>query len=344
MITPRSRTARVCSALAGALALVAAVRAQITPAREFCPVDGPIPVRVDEPREGAAPRPPESLPDPVALEVELIRAATGEVIERRAVEPGPANAASLFPRIWAEREHGALILQLRAGGRRVGAPVVLSAMLASPPYAQRTDRSGAPIFPPADRRNPVYCGVRAETLRHLVLETTRGRMEFALRPDAAPGTVWFFSRLVEGGLYDGTPFHTVASLRPGADPDFVQGGDPTGTGKGGAGMMIDLEESPLPHVFGTLSMARAADPNSASSQFFICTGGPAAATLNGRYTVFGQLVGGAETLRVIAASPVGPDNRTIDPPRVLTARLIDAPPFGEGPPPARDPLAERPPR
>lgn len=334
----------LCTALAGALIFAAVAHAQITPARMFCPADGPIPVRIDEPRDGAVPRPPAELPEPVAMEVELIRASSSEVIDRRTVLPGEADAAALFPRIWSDREHGALYLQLRAQDRRVGSPLVLTAMLASPPYAPRTDRSGAPMFPPPDRRTPVYCGVRVEPLRHLVFETTRGEMRFALRPDAAPATVWFFSRLVEGGLYDGTPFHTVASLRPGAEPDFVQGGDPTGTGKGGAGMMIDLEETPLPHVFGTLSMARAADPNSASSQFFICTGGPAAATLNNRYAVFGQLVGGAETLRALAASPVGPDNRTIDPPRVVAARLVDAPPFGEGPPPARDPLAERPSR
>lgn len=333
-------------AVAAAMAIASWATAQVSVLRTFCPVGGPIPIRIDEPRAEPAPAPPAELPPPIPMELELVRAGTGEIVARGPVQQGQADLASIFPQIWESREQGALYVQLRTEHRRVGAPIVLSPMLASPPYAPRVDRTGAPIFPPTDRRAPVYSGVRAVPLRHLIFETTRGELRFALRPDAAPGTVWFFSQLVEGGLYEGTAFHTIASLRPGAEPDFVQGGDPTGTGKGGAGIMLDLEESPLRHTFGTISMARASDPNSASSQFFICTGGPGSATLDGRYAAFGQLVGvtSAEVLRAIAASPIGPDNRPLDPPRIIRARLEDAPPLGEGPPPAKDPLGEKPER
>jgi len=183
-----------------------------------------------------------------------------------------------------------------------------------------------------------------ETMRLLVLETTKGELKFALRPDVAPTTVWFFSHLVEGGLYTDVEFHKVASLTAGSAPDFVQSGDPTGTGLGGAGFLIDLEDSPLRHEFGVISLARASDPNSASSQFFISLGGAGAATLDGKYAAFGQIVSGADVLRAIAATPVGPDNRPLQPPKILSARLVDAPPLGDGPPPQRDPLAERPAR
>ena len=78
---------------------------------------------------------------------------------------------------------------------------------------------------------------------------------------------------------------------------MIQGGDPEGTGRGGAGYFLKAEFSDLPHQDGTLSMARSSDPNSASSQFYICLGrNRLTANLDGQYTVFGQLITGYNVL------------------------------------------------
>src|SRR3954471_20799103 len=99
----------------------------------------------------------------------------------------------------------------------------------------------------------------------LILETTKGRVVIELRPDLAPGHVERIKTLVREGFYDGTPFHRVI------EGFMAQGGDPTGTGTGGARKThFKAEFSREPHVRGICSMARSNDPNSANSQFFIC--------------------------------------------------------------------------
>lgn len=344
-----------CIALAAVFLAATTAAAQLRPGREFCGVGRPIPVVVETPRreppagtgkEDFVGPVPEAATAPAEFIIEMVRAATGEIVDRSRVAPGEADLVRLFPRIWEAEDKRAMLAQLRIDGVRVGAPLMLTPMISPPPYAPRVDRAGFPMFPPTDatKSGPAFSGYRVERMRLLVLETTRGEMRFALRPDVAPNTVWSFSRLVEGGMYTDVEVHKIASLAAGSAPDFVQTGDPTGTGLGGAGFLIDLENSTLRHEFGVISMARASDPNSASSQFFISLGGAAAATLDGKYAAFGQLVSGADVLRAIAASPVGPDNRPLVPPRILSARLIDAPPLGDGPPPAKDPLGQRPER
>lgn len=346
--------AGVCIAAAWVLLaglLAPAASGQLVPQREFCGVGRGIPIEVRMP---AVEEPAAEFVGPIGpdvtkraeLVVEVIRATTGEVVDRSTAEPGDADLVKLFPRIWEAGDKRAMFAQLRIDGVRVGAPILLSPMFSPPPYAPRLDRAGFPMFPPPDATKgaPAFSGYRVGRMQLLVLETSRGELRFALRPDVAPNTVWYFSRLVEGGMYTDVEVHKIASLAAGSSPDFVQTGDPTGTGLGGAGFLFDLEDSTLRHEFGVISMARASDPNSASSQFFISLGGAAAATLDGKYAAFGQLVGGADVLRAIAASPVGPDNRPLVPPKILSARLMDAPPLGDGPPPVRDPLADKPAR
>jgi peptidyl-prolyl cis-trans isomerase B (cyclophilin B) len=130
------------------------------------------------------------------------------------------------------------------------------------------------------------------------LHTEAGDIQLEFFPDKAPGHVDNFISLAEKGFYDGTIFHRVI-------PNFmVQGGCPDGTGMGGPGHNVDAEFNDVHHARGILSMARAADPNSAGSQFFICHGD--AAFLDGQYTAFGKMVAGDEALDTIAGAQTRP--------------------------------------
>jgi cyclophilin family peptidyl-prolyl cis-trans isomerase len=122
----------------------------------------------------------------------------------------------------------------------------------------------------------------------LILETTKGRAVIALRPDLAPNHVARIKELARQGFYDGIVFHRVI------DGFMAQTGDPTGTGTGGSGKKLKAEFSREPHKRGTASMARAQNPDSADSQFFICFDD--AAFLNGQYTVWGQVTEGMEAI------------------------------------------------
>ena len=120
----------------------------------------------------------------------------------------------------------------------------------------------------------------------LYMDLTYGRVVIELRPDLAPNHVARIKELVREGFYDGTPFHRVI------DGFMAQGGDPTGTGTGGSGQNLKAEFSDEPHVRGTLSMARAASPDSADSQFFIVF--DRAPHLDGQYTVWGRVIEGMD--------------------------------------------------
>ena len=121
------------------------------------------------------------------------------------------------------------------------------------------------------------------------METSAGTLVLDLFAADAPKTVNNFVFLARDGFYDGTTFHRVIA-------NFMaQGGDPTGTGTGGPGYQFADEFSPkLKHATGALSMANAG-PNTNGSQFFICYGPQP--HLNGKHSVFGQLVSGMENLR-----------------------------------------------
>jgi cyclophilin family peptidyl-prolyl cis-trans isomerase len=122
----------------------------------------------------------------------------------------------------------------------------------------------------------------------LILETTKGRAVIALRPDLAPNHVARIKELARQGFYDGIVFHRVI------DGFMAQTGDPTGTGMGGSGKKLKAEFSREPHKRGTASMARAQNPDSADSQFFICFDD--AGFLNGQYTVWGQVTEGMDNI------------------------------------------------
>lgn len=126
-------------------------------------------------------------------------------------------------------------------------------------------------------------------------------MKAELYPEIAPKTVENFVKLVKDGFYDGTIFHRVI-------PGFmIQGGDPTGTGMGGPGHCIFGEfaangfKNDLKHTAGVLSMARAMDPDSAGSQFFIMVDD--APHLDGQYAAFGKLTEGLDVARMIVSVP-----------------------------------------
>ena len=130
----------------------------------------------------------------------------------------------------------------------------------------------------------------------VTIETEKGKIIFGLFPDVAAKTVARFTELVRQGFYDGLTFHRVV-------PGFViQGGDPRGDGTGGSGVMLKAEFNQKPHLLGTVSMARASDPDSADSQFYICLAKQP--SLDGQYTVFGQ-VADKDSLEVIQQIRVG---------------------------------------
>ena len=134
----------------------------------------------------------------------------------------------------------------------------------------------------------------------IIMELENGKtIKIELDASAAPLTVANFEKLVREGFYDGLTFHRVI-------PGFmIQGGDPLGNGMGGADETIKGEfaqngvKNPLRHVRGVISMARAYDPNSASSQFFIMHAD--APHLDGAYAAFGKVVEGMDAVDEIAA-------------------------------------------
>ena len=134
-----------------------------------------------------------------------------------------------------------------------------------------------------------------------------GKIELELYPEHAPKTVANFEKLVNAGFYDGLIFHRVIR------GFMIQGGDPQGTGMGGAKEKIVGEfranghNNTLKHTRGVISIARAFDPNSASSQFFIMH--EDAPHLDGQYAAFGKVVSGMEVVDEIASIPVGPSDR-----------------------------------
>jgi peptidyl-prolyl cis-trans isomerase B (cyclophilin B) len=124
------------------------------------------------------------------------------------------------------------------------------------------------------------------------LDTSRGRIVCELFPKDAPKTVNNFVFLARDGFYNGTKFHRVIS-------DFmIQGGDPTGTGRGGPGYKFEDEvaNNPKKHAVGSLSMANAG-PNTNGSQFFITH--VVTDWLNGKHTVFGQVISGQEVVNSV---------------------------------------------
>lgn len=143
-----------------------------------------------------------------------------------------------------------------------------AAMAAAPSQAKKTSKGKGPMA--------------------IVTMEKGGVIEIELYPDSAPKTVENFTTLAKKGFYDGLSFHRV-------EPGFVvQGGDPNGNGTGGPGYSVKAEFNERQHKRGTVAMARSADPDSAGSQFYICLA--PAPFLDGKYTVFGQVLKGMDVV------------------------------------------------
>jgi peptidyl-prolyl cis-trans isomerase B (cyclophilin B) len=160
----------------------------------------------------------------------------------------------------------------------------------------------------------------AEPDTKALIETKFGTMEVTFYPDKAPKHVENFIKLAKSGFYNGTIFHRVI-------PGFViQGGDPNTKGQdtstygmGGPGYTVKAEFNDRQHVRGVLSMARSQDPDSAGSQFFIVVG--TVPHLDGKYTVFGQVVKGMDVADKIVA--LKRDARDMPNERVeMTVRIV----------------------
>ena len=142
----------------------------------------------------------------------------------------------------------------------------------------------------------------------LILETSQGSITIALRPDLAPNHCARIKELARDKFYDGIVFHRVI------DGFMAQTGCPEGTGTGGSVQNLSAEFNDEPHVRGTTSMARAASPDSADSQFFICFDDTP--FLDGEYTVWGKVVDGMENVdKIKRGEPVN------DPDSIISMRV-----------------------
>jgi peptidylprolyl isomerase len=191
-------------------------------------------------------------------------------------------------------------------------PVLAFALIAAKPAPQQPDAAAAPalsINPPA--------AIVADPNTHLNLQLSNGgTVRVQLRPDAAPNSVQRLQTLAAQGFYNGTPFHRVI-------PGFMaQGGDPTGTGGGGSKLPnLKAEFNSLPHLRGTMAMARTDNPDSANSQFYIMYAPNI--SLDGKYTVVGRVTSGMDAVDQIAPG---------EPPQAPT-KIVNAW-IGDGPAPA----------
>src|SRR5580700_7257208 len=153
----------------------------------------------------------------------------------------------------------------------------------------------------ADLENTIYMDVPA------------GRVVIEMRPDLAPQTCAQIKALARRGFYDGIVFHRVI------DGFMAQTGDPTGTGMGGSGHSLKAEFSSEKHVRGVVSMARASDPNSADSQFFIMFA-PAPA-LDGKYTIWGKVTSGMEYIDQIKKGDSARNGTVANPDKIIKMQV-----------------------
>jgi peptidylprolyl isomerase len=176
--------------------------------------------------------------------------------------------------------------------------------MAGAPAGIARAQDAPPAPPPAiDPQNTVY------------LDLTYGRVVIRLRPDLAPQHVARVKQLCRDGFYDNTPFHRVI------DGFMAQGGDPTGTGEGGSKYPnVPAEFSNSAHFLrGTVGAARAADPDSANSQFFIMLAPKD--SLDGNYTIWGNVISGMEFVDMIKKGDPDDNGKVSNPDRIVHMRL-----------------------
>ena len=147
----------------------------------------------------------------------------------------------------------------------------------------------------------------------LYLDLKDGRVVIELRPDLAPKHVARIKELARKGFYDGIVFHRVI------DGFMAQTGDPRGDGTGGSGQKLDAEFSREKHVRGTTSMARAQNPNSADSQFFIMFA--PSTHLDGQYTVWGKVTQGMEFVDMIKKGSSAQNGAVSNPDRIIKMQV-----------------------
>jgi peptidylprolyl isomerase len=147
----------------------------------------------------------------------------------------------------------------------------------------------------------------------LYMDVPAGRVVITMRPDLAPNHVAQIKALTRRGFYDGVPFHRVIA------GFMAQTGDPTGTGTGGSGHKVGAEFSGEHHLRGTVSMARASDPDSADSQFFVCF--EPAPFLDGKYTIWGEVTAGMEFIDQIKKGDSGRNGTVANPDRIIRMQV-----------------------
>ncbi len=217
------------------------------------------------------------------------------------MNPHPRNSLRLLA--WPLILSALIVFALACGGDDEGA-----SLTSSTPAATVANSSPQATAPPTQSGCPASSGVPPEVqvksytqrpdltidtshqfIAHVY--TTRGHFIIELLPQIAPEHVNSFVFLARDKFYNGTVFHRVV-------PGFVaQGGDPTGTGTGGPGYSLPLEPSDESFVRGVVGMARAQDPDSAGSQWFVTLGD--SPHLDGQYTVFGKVAQGMEIVDCI---------------------------------------------
>lgn len=246
----------------------------------------------------------------------IVKRRNGAVVSRVAARDGTVTLSGELPR-------EVLYAQGMRNGKAVGSAVCFVPMLS--PQVATLDGKNVKFSPDEDQ---AFSGWRTFVEEDLLLETSEGRMRFRLRPDAAPGTVGHVRAFVKGGLYDGTIWHRVVAKRADGSPFVIQGGDPAGTGSGGPGWAYPLEDSSLPHDRGVISIARSTDPNTNGCQIFICLSRAGTKHLDHRYASFGQMIEGDGVLAKIGRVKIGANDRPVNPPKILRARLVPAAPRG----------------
>ncbi len=165
--------------------------------------------------------------------------------------------------------------------------------------------------------SPAKTKAQTPAPQYLQLQLKDGVVVIELRPDLAPKTVARVTELAKKGFYDGLVFHRVIA------GFMAQTGDPKGDGTGGSGQNIVAEFNSGTHQRGAVSMARAMDPNSADSQFFIVFDN--ATFLDGQYTYFGQVISGMEYVDNIKKGDANNNGSVSDPDKIIKLTFSNSP-------------------
>jgi len=206
------------------------------------------------------------------------------------------------------------------GSQPEPSPIPTPSLTPTPTPAPDTAPSSVPIPKPGEETMIEFKDtgfmppMLADTSKkyYAYMETEKGTMVLELFAEDVPMAVSNFVHLAQEGFYDGTTFHRVI-------PNFMaQGGDPTGTGTGGPGYTFGYEFTSHKHIAGTLSMAHSALPDSNGSQFFICYAPQP--SLDGGYSVFGQLIEGMDVLKKL--TPRDPNqNPSFEGDRIISVKI-----------------------